>query len=68
MSHEATAPVEATGSEMHSVKPGDHVTRPALSSVGACMCCQEGSPGLLSQRRVLCFDGASQMSERTSRR
>ena len=44
MGHEGAGVVEAVGSEVRSVKPGDHVVIATLASCGACRACSTGHP------------------------
>jgi alcohol dehydrogenase len=45
LGHEATGVVEAVGSGVKSVKPGDHVLVSCVSVCGTCRYCREGHPG-----------------------
>jgi len=44
MGHEGAGVVESVGSEVRSVKPGDHVVIATLASCGACRACSTGHP------------------------
>src|ERR1700691_4501573 len=44
LGHEGAGVVEAVGSEVTSVKPGDHVVIATLASCGACRACSTGHP------------------------
>jgi alcohol dehydrogenase len=45
LGHEATGVVEAVGSGVKTVKPGDHVLVSCVSVCGTCRYCREGHPG-----------------------
>ncbi len=44
LGHEGAGVVEAVGSEVRSVKPGDHVVIATLQSCGTCRACSTGHP------------------------
>jgi Zn-dependent alcohol dehydrogenase len=44
LGHEGAGVVEAVGTEVRSVKPGDHVVIATLASCGACRACSAGHP------------------------
>ena len=44
LGHEGAGVVEAVGSEVRSVKPGDHVVIATLASCGTCRACSTGHP------------------------
>ncbi len=44
LGHEGAGVVEAVGSEVRSVKVGDHVVIATLASCGACRACATGHP------------------------
>ncbi len=44
LGHEGAGVVEAVGSEVRSVKPGDHVVIATLASCGTCRACSTGAP------------------------
>ena len=44
LGHEGAGVVEAVGSEVRSVKPGDHVVIATLASCGVCRACSTGHP------------------------
>jgi len=44
LGHEGAGVVESVGSEVTSVKPGDHVVIATLASCGACRACSTGHP------------------------
>jgi Zn-dependent alcohol dehydrogenase len=44
LGHEGAGVVEAVGSEVRSVKPGDHVVIATLASCGSCRACSTGHP------------------------
>jgi len=44
LGHEGAGVVEAVGSEVRSVKPGDHVVIATLASCGTCRACNTGHP------------------------
>jgi S-(hydroxymethyl)glutathione dehydrogenase/alcohol dehydrogenase len=44
LGHEGAGVVEAVGSEVRSVKPGDHVVVATLASCGTCRACSTGHP------------------------
>jgi Zn-dependent alcohol dehydrogenase len=44
LGHEGAGIVEAVGSEVRSVKPGDHVVIATLASCGTCRACNTGHP------------------------
>ncbi len=44
LGHEGAGVVEAVGSEVSSVKPGDHVVIATLASCGTCRACSTGHP------------------------
>ncbi len=44
LGHEGAGVVEAVGSEVRSVKPGDHVVLSTLQSCGTCRACSTGHP------------------------
>ena len=44
LGHEGAGVVEEVGSEVRSVKPGDHVVIATLASCGTCRACSTGHP------------------------
>ena len=53
MGHEGAGIVEAVGSEVHYVKPGDHVITCVSIFCGQCKFCLSGRPHLCSDRSML---------------
>lgn len=46
LGHEAAGIVEAVGSGVHDLVPGDHVVCVFVPSCGTCECCEDGRPAL----------------------
>jgi S-(hydroxymethyl)glutathione dehydrogenase / alcohol dehydrogenase len=67
LGHEGAGVVEAVGSDVHSVKPGDHVICSWNPSCGRCFYCDRGQPILCEpftrhQPQGHLLDGASRLS------
>jgi len=53
MGHEAAGVVEAAGSAVHDIRPGDRVTFDSTVSCGDCFFCRRGQINLCDNRQVL---------------
>ena len=53
MGHEAAGTIDAVGSAVESLRPGDRVTFDSMISCGLCRFCRSGDPNLCDDRRVV---------------
>jgi L-iditol 2-dehydrogenase len=58
LGHEAAGVVEALGSGVRSLRPGDPVSVECVIGCGRCEFCAEGRPGLCDRSRVMGVSGA----------